>query len=497
MGRVLRWYDTITISIYFLGLTTLSQTMTPLVIPLLVQQFVGQDRQGTFYGNVRLWSLMVALLVQAFMGMLSDRSTLRWGRRRPFIFIGTLANLAIITAIGFTAGLEGMTGYWILFFLLILMMIASNTAQGAVQGLIPDLVPEHQRGRFSGVKAILEVPIPVILVSFTIGRLIAAGNMWAGLFVAMGVLAFAMLVSMFAPETPLKTQLPPFDWKPFGRLALMTALFTAIILGMGALINLFGHFLVNSGATTNMLIFMGLAGLIAMALTIALGVWGSVRLSIGEEAQKRPAFTWWVVNRLAFLVGSTNLASFAVFFLQGRLGLEREQAAGPASQLLMFVGIFILLLALPSGWLSDHFGRKPLIAISGITAAGGTLILILAPSLPLMYVGGILVGSATGLFYTANWALGTDLVPQKEAGRYLGIANLAGAGAGAVGAYIGGPIADFFTVHVPQSPGLGYVLLFSIYGTLFLFSVLALSRVTEKEKTKELHLPERQPAVES
>ena len=65
-----------------------------------------------------------------------------------------------------------------------------------------------------------------------------------------------------------------------------------------------------------------------------------------------------------------------------------------------------------------------------------------------------MVGAATGVFFTTNWALGTDLVPKEAAGRYLGISNLAGAGAGAVGAYIGGPIADYFTVHVPQSPEL-------------------------------------------
>ena len=47
----------------------------------------------------------------------------------------------------------------------------------------------------------------------------------------------------------------------------------------------------------------------------------------------------------------------------------------------------------------------------------------------------------------------------------------------AVGAYIGGPIADFFTVNIPSVPGLGYVLLFTIYGILFLFSVIALARV--------------------
>lgn len=76
-------------------------------------------------------------------------------------------------------------------------------------------------------------------------------------------------------------------------------------------------------------------------------------------------------------------------------------------------------------------------------------------------------------------------MPQEEAARYLGISNLAGAGAGAVGAFIGGPIADFFTARLPQMPGLGYTLLFAIYGVLFLMSVVALSRV---------HEPARSPA---
>ena len=52
-----------------------------------------------------------------------------------------------------------------------------------------------------------------------------------------------------------------------------------------------------------------------------------------------------------------------------------------------------------------------------------------------------------------------------------------GAGAGAVGAYIGGPIADFVTAQLPGVPGAGYVLLFGIYGVMFLVSVVALRGV--------------------
>ncbi len=483
MKRALRWYDYITVNIYWLGLTTLSQTCG-LVFPLLVQGFVGEETKGTFFGSLRLWSLMVALLVQALMGMLSDRNTSRWGRRRPFILFGSLADLVFIAAIGFSAGLTGMSGYYFLFGMAILLQISSNTAHGAEQGLIPDVVPEDKRGRFSGIKAVLEVPLPVILVAFTVGKLIAAGNLWGGLFVAMGVLTFVMLITMLVPEKPLEEKPPKIDWTPFLRLVLMTGLFTAIILGMGWIAKSALLLLDAIDTISILLVITGGIGVLAMAITVALGVWSSIRMSIGQEsAQRNPSFTWWVVNRLAFLVGTTNLSGFAVYFLQGRLGYPEEKAAGPASQLMMVVGLFILLSALPSGWLSDRFGHKRLVFVSGILAALGTLIIILSTSLTIIYVGGCLIGLATGLFFTANWALGTELVPKNEAGRYLGISNLAGAGAGAVGAYIGGPIADFFTVHVPEVPGLGYVLLFAIYGCLFLFSVVALTRVQTAAKT--------------
>jgi len=478
MKRMIRWYDYITVNVYWLGLTMVSQS-NGLIVPLLVQRFVGPEQQGTAFGRLRLYTLMVALLVQALMGMLSDRSTLRWGRRRPFILVGTLLNMACMIAIG------ASPGYWLLFGAVVLSQIASNIAHGAEQGLIPDLVPEDRRGRFSGVKSIMEL-LPVIIVALTVGKLVAAGQMWAGILVAIGILFLSMAITMFVREEPLRESPGPLDWEPFGRLVAMTLVFMIVILGLGEIVKGIGKLLGDVNSVTTLLIVMGGTGLLAMAAAVVVGVWASVHISIGGEAARRyPSFTWWVINRLAFLVGTANLSGFAVYFLQARLGLKGEAAAGPASQLMMVVGILILLCALPSGWLADRIGRKQLVAFSGIGAAVGALVLVLAPNMAVIYVGGCIVGAATGIFFTTNWALGTDVVPKEEAGRYLGISNLAGAGAGAVGGYIGGPIADYFTVHVPQSPGLGYLLIFAIYAALFLLSAGVLVKVREVWKTEQ------------
>jgi MFS family permease len=470
--RSIRWYDYVTINIFWLGLTTISQS-NGLIVPLLVQDFVGQEQQGTAFGRLRLYTLMVALLVQALMGMISDRSTSPWGRRRPFILIGTLLNMACIIAIG------ASPSYGFLFGAVVFSQIASNIAHAAEQGLIPDLVPEDRRGRFSGVKSIMEL-LPVIIVALTIGRLIAAGQMWAGILVIIGILFLSMAITMFVHEEPLRESPGPPDWEPFGRLVAMTLAFMVVILGLGEAIKGVGRLLDGIDSVSTLLVAMGTTGLLAIVAATVAGVWASVRISISsEEACRYPSFPWWVVNRLAFLIGATNLSSFAVYFLQARLGLKGEAATKPASQLMITVGILILLCALPSGWLADRVGRKRIVAFSGIAATLGTLVLVLAPNMAAIYVGGCIIGAATGMFFTTNWALGTDVVPPEKAGRYLGISNLAGAGAGAVGSYIGGPIADYFTTRVPQSPEIGYLLVFAIYAALFFISTLVLVGVKE------------------
>lgn len=464
MNRPVRWYDYITININWFALTTRSQTLVPLVIPLLVQQFVGEAQKGSYVGTLRLWTLMAAVLSQAFFGVLSDHTRTRWGQRKPYIFWGVTFELIVIIAIGFTAGMSGLNGYWMLFFLLVLSMIGSNAAQAGTQSLIPDLVPDEKKGRFSGVKAALELPVPLIFVSFVVAQQIANENLWGGLISLSVVLFVSMLITMFAPKRDVTEDLPPLNWTPFLRLTLMTATFTVLILGAGKLVAIFVR-------NSQNFLLGGVVGVFGMALTVFLGVWASIRISLGKEALQHPSFAWWVVNRLGFMVASTNLAGFMVFFLQEKFpDLAGAKAAGPAAQIVMFVGIFILVTAIPSGWLADRFGKKKLIAAAGLLVAAGAGVVILSPGITPMYAGASLVGAGVGLFYSANWALGTELVPKDEVGRFMGIQNIAGAGAGAIGAYIGGTIAD----------EMSYVLLMSIYAVMALLSLLPLLGIENK-----------------
>ncbi len=480
MDRKIRWHDYFTINIFYFALTARSQTLA-LIVPLILSQFVDESVKGAALGNLRLWGLMTAVLIQALVGILSDHSTSRFGRRRPFILIGGVAEVLVYILIGVIAAtMEGMTGYWFLFAAYILSMLSANTGHGALQGLIPDIVPEEKHGIFAGVKAVFELPAPMIFVSFVIARLVGEGNYWPGIIALSAVVLVSIAITMFAPEKPVKEPIEKVDWKPILRLVFMTAVFTAVILGSGAGVNYINRLSTGLPETSALIVTVTVA-VLGMVVAVILGVWGSVQISLGGQGKAIDrSFTWWVINRLAFLAGSTNLSIFAVYYLQERFGaLEQFNVGEMFGQLMLFIGLAIFISSIPAGWISDKIGKKPVCALSGVLALIGTVVVIVSPNTTILYIGGILIGLATGFFYSASWALGTSLVPKQEAGRYLGIHNLAGAGAGAIGAYIGGPIGD----------GVGFTVLMGIFGLLFLVSTLALFGIVEKPPQAAVELP--------
>jgi len=474
MKSELGWQDYLTININWFAITSRSQVLTPLVVPLLIQQFIGEANKGTALGNLRLWALMAALLIQALMGMLSDRNTSRFGRRRPFIVVGVTLEVIIILFIGLSAQLEGLLGYWVLFSLYLISMIGANISHAATQGFIPDLVPDEKKGLASGIKAIFELPLPLIFTSFVIAGMIESGNLWGGLISLIVVMVVSASITMFVQEQPLKSKLPKMDWAPFIRLLAMTAVFTIFILSSVWLVKK-GLEVVNQFSELPSIFLSATIGIIGMVIAVFLGVYASLNISLGKEIQSQNSFKWWVINRLTFLVAANNLAGFMVFFLQEKFSeYSGVEVAGPAARIIMFVGIFILLFALPSGWLADKFGKKILCTVAGILVGVGTTIVIFSPEITgMIFVGASIAGAGLGLFYSANWALGTELVPQDRAGQFLGLSNLAGAGAGAIGAYIGGPIGD------SQS----YVLLMGIYGAMAVVSTLALIGISDEKKS--------------
>lgn len=474
MEKRARWYDFITVNLFWLGLNIRNNAVGSVFTPYLVAAFAGEAVRNTALATINTAGLIIAMLVQPAMGLLSDRNTSRFGRRRPFIFVGVLLDIACLIFIAFA------WDYWSLLVATLLIQFSANTSHGALNGLIPDMVPESQRGIASGVKGVMEL-IPVILVALIIANIVGKGQFRLAVFITAAALLVVMLLTMWlVKEEPLRVKpdvpLGPTMLRVLGMLAGIAAGAAAGLLAgglVGGLAWLIATPLAQAG--TARAVGLGLGGAVAMAVAVTAGVWAGTGATLGWRAASlhRP-FVWWVVNRLFFFSALGSIRTFAPFFLMSTFGINREAAVAMAGQLITAVGLATLLTALPGGWLSDRFGHRPMVALSGgLGFAGAVLLLgmIWAPSMALLYTAGVILGLAAGLFTTTNWALGTSLVPREEAGRYLGISNLAGAGAGIVGTGIGGPVADAINAAVP---GMGYFPLFAAYALLFLLSILGL-----------------------
>jgi MFS family permease len=485
MKRIFRWYDHLALNVHWLGLNVATGAITPVILPYLVALFVQEEQKNTYLATIRIVSLAVAMLIQPVAGMLSDRTTSRWGRRRPYIFWGTLFNILFLLVVGISPQLEGSsaddffqsllavsTPYMVLLVGIVLVQAAANVIFGALIGLIPDLVPEDQRGRSSGVKAVFEL-LPAFLIIF-IGPLVDKGRIWLVIGIVAGSLLLTMLITiLFIREKPLKEKPATGISERVWRLVGLTAIFVIVTQAAVWFVRTGASELSSRGASISWQItLVGLAGLIGMAGSIFIGVYFGAWVGIGKEASKQTSFIWWVINRLLFFAAVGSIQGFALFYLRDYL--QAENPATMTTQLLAAVGLFLLPSALGGGYLADRIGRKRLVAYAGVLAAVGTLLLLFSTSFLMVVISGCIIGLGAGAFMATSWALGTDLVPPQEAGRYLGISNLAGAGAGIVGAGIGGPIADFFNQF---QPGFGYLVIFAIYSALFLISVATLTRV--------------------
>jgi len=460
--RKLKWWDYITINIYWLGLNIASGSLTPIILPFLVAKFVPPEVKGTYLAYVRVAGLAVAMMIQPMAGLLSDRNTSRWGKRRPFIFVGTVLDLVFLTIIALAKD------YWTLFAGILLLQFSSNIAHGALQGLIPDLVPEDQRGRASGVKAIMEL-LPILIVTF-VGPLVEKGYLWG----AIGFIMFSFAVTMaitvaFVQEEPLREKPTEPLAEPLLRLVALTVIFVTITQISQRLVGWVGG---KTGAVGLGILIVGLAGLLAMAGSIIIGVYFAARVGLGREALFHSGFIWWVINRLLFLAALGSIQGFAQYFLADVLKVKNP--ATLTAILMAVVAIFLLPSALVSGWLSDRMGRFKLVLASCLISALGTFLLLFSPNVPMVMVSGCIIGIGAGIFMATNWALGTDIVPPDKAGLFLGISNLAGAGAGIVGAGIGGPMADFFNL---AKPGLGWLVIYALYGALLILAAFTLYRV--------------------
>ncbi|WP_075850037.1 MFS transporter [Saccharomonospora sp. CUA-673] len=157
--------------------------MTPIMVSLAikVQTIVPEERQVTALGIVTSIGSIAAMLANPIFGRISDRTTSRFGRRRPWLVVGMFGLLVSLLIIALAQSVAMVTvGFF-------LASIFANAALAAFVATVADHVPMFQRGRVSGLIGIMQNVAPML--GTYVARMFTE-NMLA-LFMIPGIVGFA------------------------------------------------------------------------------------------------------------------------------------------------------------------------------------------------------------------------------------------------------------------------------------------------------------------
>jgi MFS family permease len=155
------------ISLYWLGLTAIDAAVGLFVTNRLeFDGLVPKDQVGTSMFVIGIGAAIVGIIVQPTVGYISDFTVSKWGRRKPYIVIGSLFDVV------FLLGIAMGNTVAVLALFMILLAFSTNIARGPFQGYVPDLVAEPQVGMASGLVGLMQVVGNVtgfLLVSLAVG----------------------------------------------------------------------------------------------------------------------------------------------------------------------------------------------------------------------------------------------------------------------------------------------------------------------------------------
>jgi MFS family permease len=316
------------ISKNFITLYTLAQfgwqmaMTTPLVLTLAlkVQQLDPAHKANDLSLLLGIGGL-IGIIVGPMVGLLSDRTASRWGRRRPWMAVGVVGQTLGLVGVALAPSIPVL---WLCWWF---ASILGNMNLFSV--VMPDLIPEKQRGIVSGFSGLAGPmgSITGVLLATISGNLVLA-------FVLPAVIGL-ILMTLFIlrlPDRPLVREgrqslnlahfvrgfwispraYPDFGWVWLGRLL--------VVIGISILTNyqvfyLTDHLHIPAAQVAGMISILALLGLV---LTVSASVVGGI---LSDHFKHRKIFV--LLSALVYGVGICIVAfapTLVIFFVGSMIG---------------------------------------------------------------------------------------------------------------------------------------------------------------------------------
>lgn len=379
---------------------------------------------------------ITGLIVQPIVGHLSDHSRSRFGRRRPFLFVGGFATaLALLI-------MPNATTLWAAIGALWLLTASINIAMDPSRALVADNLPQADRARgyaiqvfFIGAGAVFASALPWMLVNwFGVSGAAAPHALPVSVRYAFYIGSLCLLVSVLwtvvrTRERPATGEPPPAGGEaaPLGRFGWPLAGLAALVLGLSAALRWQWEVVVLAAAA----LIVGTAHGVA-ARRQARGAASLGLLQIVEDFLRMPR----ALRRLAVVQFFTWFGLFAMWiYATPALARSHFGSGDPASPAfgaaadwvgVLFAGYngvaALAALALPR--IAARIGDRGTYALCLLAGAAGLAGLVLIPDARWLWLSSVGIGLAWAAVLSLPYAIIVNAVRPEKVGVYLGIHNI-------------------------------------------------------------------------
>lgn len=415
------------LSVFWFGTNAHWTAILITTLPAQALRIGGDEVKGRTLSVVLAIGALVSMLVAPVFGALSDRIVTRWGRRMPWVVLGTLMNIVGLFGLAHFPRDNDLSSLPLYIAAFMWVEFWNNVATAPFSALIPDVVPKEQRGSASGWLGLMNM----------LGNFV--GGVSALLFTVNGVtnitsiyyfLAALMFVSMlitliFVKEPPVTRRPPPITWKAF------------------------------------------LAGL--------------------YDPLKHHDFRWVFFTRLLMTMGTFTVQEFLQFFFRDVIkdftlfgARVADNAETATTFFIMALLIGAVLSSLVAGAMSDKVGRKKVVYASSILQAVVPIVFLFRANMNLAVVMGIVFGLGFGAYTAVDWALASDTLPSDDDyAKDMGVWHVAFTLPQVISTPIAGTVLDNFQIvgAAQGMPNLGYTAIFILAVIYFVLGTVLVRRI--------------------
>lgn len=391
------------LSMYWFGFSFMWLPLFIVIIPLQVFTIAGDEAKGSSLGTTLLFGSLSSLVCAPMFGSLSDVSTHRMGRRRPFMIVGAALATVSLFILALSPSLHWFS------FGFFMLSIANNMILAPCSALLPDVVPPEQRGVASGW--IGGLSMLGSLCGGLLGYIMEHTGLTGAYLIMILVHGISCVITcVYIKETPLRN--PPRPVACGARLESFIAPFR----NNDFRVVFFTRFLMQMGI-----------------LTVQEYLQYYLKDAIGPKYE---------VN--GSIVATTPQKAVSILFIPVLIGA--------------------LLSSLVAGFISDRYGgrRKIIVYVSGAIMAVVCVFFSITRNFTFDLFLGFVFGIGYGAFSVIDWAMATDVLPnEKDFAKDMGIWTLALVLPQVIAAPVAGNLLDYFETIGP-SFHVGYSMIFML-----------------------------------